>query len=74
MSDLRVQVLDDDIVVTRPGTAYRVVYHKPAGSSQLLTKEFPERTNLRAPVKTAKFLAKACEVANVKARKLGWIP
>ena len=28
-SELRVQVVDDEIIVTRPGSYYSVIYYKP---------------------------------------------
>jgi hypothetical protein len=35
---LRVEVRDDEIIITLPGTSYMVTYHKPANSPQLLAK------------------------------------
>jgi hypothetical protein len=41
---LRVQVVDDEIIVTRPGSSYSVTYYKPDRSPQLLAKTFPTKT------------------------------
>ena len=59
---LHVEVQGGDIVVTLPGTSYRVVYCKPAGSNAR-----------RASMKVATFLALARKLANAKGRGLGWI-
>jgi hypothetical protein len=69
---LHVEVQGGDIVVTLPGTSYRVVYCKPAGSP-LPTKEFPVKNDRRASMKVATFLALARKLANAKGRGLGWI-
>jgi hypothetical protein len=37
-SEFRVQVVDDEIVVTQPGSFYSVTYYKPENSPQLLAK------------------------------------
>ena len=37
-ADLRVEVRDQDIIVTMPETSFRVVYRKPNRGSQLVTK------------------------------------
>ena len=36
---LRVELRGGDIVVTCPGSSYRVVYYKPADQPQLMAKE-----------------------------------
>jgi hypothetical protein len=36
MTNLRIEVRDDEIVVTLPGTSYRAVYHKPADKPGLI--------------------------------------
>jgi hypothetical protein len=70
---LHIEVQGGDIIVTMPGTSYRVVYYKPAGSPRLLTKEFPVKNDRRASVKVVTFLALARKLATDKARELGWI-
>jgi hypothetical protein len=71
--DLRVQVVDDEIIVTRPGSIYSVTYYKPDRSPQLLAKRIPDRDDLRIPMRLSDFLAQAWRLANDKARELGWI-
>lgn len=72
-SELRVQVVDDDIIVTRPGSFYSVTYYKPDRSPQLIAKRMADRDDLRIPMKLSEFLAEAWRLANEKARELGWI-
>jgi hypothetical protein len=71
--DFDLQVRDDEIVVTVPGSSYTVTYYKPANSPQLLGKKFPMRDDPSAPMTQAEFLARAWRAANDKARELGWI-
>ena len=70
---LRVQVVDDEIIVTLPGSRYSVTYYKPDNSPQLLAKRIADTDDLRFPTTAAEFLAKAWRLANDKARELGWI-
>ena len=72
-SELRVQVVDDEIIVTRPGSIYSVTYYKPERSPQLIARRIADRDDLRIPMKLSDFLAQAWRLANEKARELGWI-
>jgi hypothetical protein len=72
-SELRVQVVDDEIIVTRPGSIYSVTYYKPDKSPQLLARRIADTDDLRIPMTAAEFLAQAWKLANDKARELGWI-
>ena len=69
---LRVSVVDDQIIVTWPGSFYSVTYYKPANSPQLLAKRIADQYDLRFPMTAAEFLAEAWRLANDKARE-GWI-
>ena len=71
--NLRVQVVDDNIVVTLPGYSYSVAYYKPDRSPGLLVKYSVTKNDLRLFMTGAQFLAKAWKLANDKARELGWI-
>jgi len=71
--ELSVEVCDGDIIVTLPGTSYAVTYFKPARSPQLLTRLFPMKDDRLASITQAEFLALARNLANDKARELGWI-
>jgi hypothetical protein len=62
---LRVVVDRYDIIVTQPGSDSMAVYFKPRGQPYLVAKD--------APVGTREFRARAWEMANAKARELGWI-
>lgn len=70
---LRVQVVDNNIVVTLPGYSYAVTYYKPQGSAGLLMKYSEAKNDRRLEMTAAKFLEEAWRLANAKARELGWI-
>jgi hypothetical protein len=71
---LEVQVVDDEIVVTLPGTDYSVTSYKMIGSPGLMAKRIADTDDPRIPrMRVSKFLAKAWKLANDKARELGWI-
>jgi hypothetical protein len=70
---VRVTVVDDELIVTLPGSYYSVTYYKPEGSPQLLAKNIADRDDLRLPMTAAEFLVQAWKLANDKARELGWI-
>jgi hypothetical protein len=67
----RVEVEDDGIIVTLPGTSFRVIYKKPSQYPGLIA--FDLRGDKDAGMPMADFLARAWRVANDKARELGWI-
>ena len=64
---LRVRVVNDEIVVTLPGYHYAVTYSKSSARNS------PPTDDLRITMKKSEFLAKAWKLANAKARDLGWI-
>ena len=70
---LRVQVVNDEIVVTLPGYHYAVTYHKPLRGIGLIARNSPITDDLRIAMKKSEFLARAWKLANAKARDLGWI-
>jgi hypothetical protein len=72
-TDLHIEVQSGEIVVTLPGTSFKVVYHKPPGSPQLMAKWYATRDKQAGQVMRAEFLAGAWQAANDKARELGWI-
>jgi hypothetical protein len=71
--DLRLQIVDDEIIVTRPGSFYSVTYYKPERSSQLVAKRMPDRDDLRISMRLSDFLELAWRLANEKAREIGMI-
>jgi hypothetical protein len=71
--DLRVAVVDHDIIVTMPGTGYSVTYYKPTKSPGLLAKRIADKDDPRADLSLSDFLAAAWHLANLRARELGWI-
>jgi hypothetical protein len=71
---LEVRIIDDEIVVTLPGTNYSVTYYKMIGSPGLMAKRITDKDDPRSPqMSVSDFLAKAWKLANDKARELGWI-
>jgi hypothetical protein len=72
MAEDFVDVFDDEILVSLPGSTYTVTYYKPKGSPQLLGRNFPKQDDLRVPLTHADFLVCAWKLANAKARELGW--
>jgi hypothetical protein len=73
LSGIQLEVWDDEIIVSLPGTNYAVTYYKPPNSPQLLAKNFPCEDDGRAELTQAEFLTKAWHLANEKARELRWI-
>jgi hypothetical protein len=67
---LRIEVESDVMIVTLPGTTFRVIYSKPKKSSRLVA--FGVRGDNDAGLSQVDFLARAWRVANDKARELGW--
>jgi hypothetical protein len=68
---LQVEVDSDAVIVTMPGTTFRVVYRIPTHAHGLIA--FDVRGSREASVTMAEFLARAWKLANDKARELGWI-
>jgi hypothetical protein len=67
----RVEAADDDVVVTLDGTAYMVRYCR--ADNQVGLRLFHSRGDERAPIHDIHFLARAWQLANTKAKELGWI-
>jgi hypothetical protein len=62
---LHTEVRGDEIIVTQRGSNFRAVYYKLPNEPQLIAKGTPSGNY--------KFLARAWQAANDKARELGWI-
>ena len=56
--DLRVEMVDDEIIVSLSGW-YSVTYYKPNRMRQLLAKRISERDYPRAPMRLTEFLSTA---------------
>jgi hypothetical protein len=65
-------VVDDEIIVTLPGTSYSVTYYKRPNSPQLLARRIANEDDPRVPGTLSEFLARAWRIANDKARELDW--
>ena len=71
---LYVEVLDDEIIITLPGTSYTVTYYRATAFPQrLLTKSHSGGEDHDAPMTQAEFHGRAWRLANDKARERGWI-
>jgi hypothetical protein len=62
---LRVVVDRYDIIITQPGSNFMAVYFKPPGAALSGCE--------RSPIGSREFSERAWEMANAKARELGWI-
>jgi hypothetical protein len=69
--NFRVEAVDEDVVVTLDGTRYMVRYCRADNQSGL--KLFHIRGDERAPIHDTHFLARAWQLANTKAKELGWV-
>jgi hypothetical protein len=67
----RVQAVDEDVVVTLDGTTYMVRYCKADNQGGL--KLFHARGDGSAPIHEVDFRARAWQLANTKAKELGWV-
>jgi hypothetical protein len=72
VSKLRVRVVDDEIIVTLPGSRYSVIYYPPETHPSCSPRPFPTRT-IYIAMTVSEFLAKAWRLANDKAKEVGWI-
>jgi len=68
---LNIEVEDKVIIVTLPGTTFRVNYNKAKKSDGLVA--FGIHGDKDAGVSQVDFLVRAWRIANDKARELGWI-
>jgi hypothetical protein len=71
-AELHVQLVDDEIIVTLPGSHYSVTYYKPAKSPRLVAKCISDRDDPRVAMSLSEFLDLAWRLANDKATALGW--
>jgi len=64
----RVEAADDDVIVTLDGTRFMVRYCRTDTGLRL----FYVRGDDRAPIHEIHFLARAWQLANTKAKEVGW--
>ena len=69
--EFSVQVVDDEIIVTLPGSHYSVTYYKSAKSPHLLANFISDRDDPRVAMRLSEFLALAWRLANDKAEPAG---
>ena len=70
---LRVRIVNDEIVVSLPGFHYSATYYKPYNAPQLVERNIPITDDPRIGMKKSEFVVKARKLANDKARELRWI-
>ena len=70
---LRLEMRDNEFVITMPGTNYQVTFRQLADGPGLSASHNIRRDDRDAPITRAEFLARAWRIANDKARELGWI-
>jgi hypothetical protein len=56
---LRVQVVEDEIVVSVPGFRYSATYYKPHDARQLVARNVPTPDDLRTTMRRSEFLVEA---------------
>jgi hypothetical protein len=71
-AELHVEIEDDEIVVTKPGTRYLLAYRKLIDQPRLVLTRSWMGPTITAPG-ISEFRAKAFQAAVQKARELGWI-
>jgi hypothetical protein len=69
--ELDCQIQGNEIIVSMPDTGWSVTFYKSANSPQLLAKAKEEERG--GVMGEADFFARAWNLANDKARELGWI-
>jgi hypothetical protein len=67
--ELRVQVVDGNLVVSMPGYSYSVTYYKPDGSPGLLMRQSVTKNDLRLRMTAAEFLALAWKARQRKGKR-----
>jgi hypothetical protein len=74
-SELHVEVRADEIIVVVPHSTYAATYCRSRDSSSLVLTQVssPDKDDPRSTQTAAQFLGLAWQVANDKARELGWI-
>jgi hypothetical protein len=69
--EISIDVVGEEIVITKPGTTFLLAYRKSAEEPRLVLRRS------RIPPTTSSirnlFRARAFQAANAKARELGWI-
>ena len=70
---LRVRIVNDEIVVSLPGFHYSATYYKPYNAPQLVERNIPITDDPHIKMKKSEFVVKARKFANEKAREMGWI-
>jgi hypothetical protein len=70
---LDVEVWASRIIVTLPGTSYWVTYFREKDSPGLFAADVIKNDDPRVEMTAAEFLTKAWDLANARARDMGWV-
>jgi hypothetical protein len=70
MADFSIEIQGDHIVVTIPGTTFSAIYRRDASG---MDRVGVTGSDLSAPISVRDFITRADELADEKARQLGWI-
>ena len=70
--DLHIEVEEEEIIVTRPGTDFMVAYRKASDRPNLVLTRSWEAPTVTSPA-ISEFRAQAFQLAVSKARELGWL-
>jgi hypothetical protein len=68
---LIVEMIDDQIIVTMPGTLFLAAYRRREDMAALAARFV--RDDRHAPIPRSEFVARAWRLALARARQLGWI-
>ena len=69
---LHVEVCCGSITVTLPGTSYAVTYCLSLKGRHLFARSLPTQYDRDAGMTTEEFLTEAWQLAQLRARELGW--
>ena len=68
-----IEVRRQELIITLPGTNYRTIYHKPDSSPQLVARSVPKGDEGGCLSEPGGVSRSCFQLANDKARELGWI-
>jgi hypothetical protein len=72
-SRLSVDVQDDSIIVTIPGSSFRTAFFKSKDEPGMIYQSSLIHLDEKCPLSREEFEKLAWEAANEEARKLGWV-
>jgi hypothetical protein len=70
MVDFDIEIQEDHIIVTMPSTSFSAIYRRGISG---INRMDVTGSDLSAPISVRDFITRADELADEKARQLGWI-